>query len=221
MMTSGYFKGQHEGRMRLPPVIGASLIGLGGSLLGGLFGGGNKTNQNQTSTQNSTTNASTTPTFDPRFAPLLNMLLGRSQSQLSTGSALPRGFDTNAVESINSAFSGAGSNLQNSLTARGLGSSPVAAPALAGLEQARAAEIGDLGVKLPMLEREAQNQQFAQLMSLIGMGRGSNTTSNTQGTSTGTGTTQGPNTAFSDIGGLLGYLYGQGALGGSPKPGTV
>jgi hypothetical protein len=219
MMTSGYFRAQHEGRMRLPPLIGASLIGVGGSLLGHLFGGGNKTSQNQSSTQNSTTNASSTPTFDPRFAGLLNALIGRSQSQLSTGSALPQGFATNAVEGINDAFKGAGANLTNSLTARGLASSPVAAPVLGGLEMGRAAEIGDLGVKLPMLEREAQNQQFAQLMGLLGLGRGQNTTSTTQGTSTGTGTTQAPNTTFNDLGGLLGYLYAQQAS--QPKPGTV
>lgn len=218
MMTSGYFRAQHEGRMRLPPAIGAALIGVGGGLLGSLFGGG-KGSQSQNSTQNSTTTGSSTPTFDPRFAPLLNMLLGRSQSQLSTGSALPQGFATNAVEGINDAFKGASSNLSNSLTARGLSSSAVAAPSLAGLEQARAAEIGDLGVKLPMLERDAQNQQFAQLMGLLGLGRGQSTTSHTQGTSTGTGTTQAPNTTFNDIGALMGYLYSQGGFGGSPSGG--
>ena len=136
--------------MRLAPVIAAGIISVAGSLLGKLLdkGGKSKGQIDQTTT------GSSTPSFDPRFEPLLNMLLGRSRSQLSTGSALPPGFATNAVEGINSAFSGSRANLESSLTARGLGSSPVAAPVLAGQENARAAAIGDLGVKLPLLEQE-------------------------------------------------------------------
>lgn len=198
------------------PFVAPLLIGAGGSLLNSLLGG-NK--QKQTTNQNSTTTGSSSsmPTFDPRFQPLLQTLLNRTGSNFNRGSFLPQGFQTNAIEQINAANKGAQTNLDASLAARGLGTSPVAAAAQAGLQQQRQAQIGDLGVQLPMIERQMQQEDLASLMATLGLGRGVNqtSTSRTTGTGTTTGQAGGP---LNDIGGLLGYLYASGVFGGGGAP---
>jgi len=179
-------------------------------LMNFLFGGG-KSTQHQTQTTSGTNTAM--PTFDPRFQPLLQTLLNRTGSNFNRGSFLPQGFQTNAIEQINAANKGAETNLNASLAARGLGTSPVAAAALGGLQQQRQAQIGDLGVQLPMIERQMQQEDLANLMATLGLGRGVNqtSTSTSRGTGTTTGQAGGP---LNDIGGLMGYLYASGAFGG-------
>ena len=130
----------------------------------------------------STAQSTSTPTFDPRFAKLIPGLINTQQAKVNRGFALPEGFKTNAIESINKAGAGAKTSLESSLAARGLGTSPVAASALAGLEQNRAAQIGDLGVELPMLEKEQQDKDFQQLLSLLSMGKGQATSTQSTGT---------------------------------------
>lgn len=178
-------------------------------LMNFLFGGG-KSTSHQTQTTSGTNTAM--PTFDPRFQPLLQTLLNRTGSNFNRGSFLPQGFQTNAIEQINAANKGAQTNLDASLAARGLGTSPVAAAAQAGLQQQRQAQIGDLGVQLPMIERQMQQEDLASLLATLGLGRGQ--TSTMQGTMTGDTTSQQPS---GGIAGLLGMLYGGGFFGGGQR----
>ena len=178
-------------------------------LMNFLFGGG-KTTQHQTQTTSGTNTAM--PTYDPRFQPLLQTLLNRTGSQFNRGSYLPQGFQTNAIEQINNANKGAETNLNASLAARGLGTSPVAAAALGGLQQQRQAQIGDLGTQLPLLERQMQQEDLQNLMATLGLGRGQ--TSTMTGSMTGDMTGQQPS---GGIASLLGMLYGGGFFGGGGK----
>lgn len=182
-------------------------------LLNFLFGGG-KTTQKQQSTSSGTNTSM--PTFDPRFQPMLSTLLARTNSQLNRGTSLPQGFMTNAIEGVNAANQGARTNLEASLAARGLGTSPVAAAAIGGLEQARQGQIGDLGVQSQLLERQFSQEDLANAMNMLGLGRGTTSTMN----ATSSGSMEGTQPS-GGIASLLGMLYGGGFFGGNKKPGAT
>lgn len=195
----------------MPAWLAPLAIGAGGSLLNHLLGGNKQQQRTSQNTHTTGTNTSM-PTFDPRFQPLLSQMLARQAQQFSRGSSLPQGWMTNATEQVNAANQGARTNLEASLAARGLGTSPVAAAAIGGLEQARQGQIGDLGVQSQLLERQFGQEDFQNAMNLMGLGRGVTSTIDQRTTGTGTGT-QGAGSPLGDIGGLLGYLYASGAFG--------
>src|SRR2546423_1710152 len=113
--------------MPLAPVVIASIIGGGASVAGGVLANRGKSQQSQT------------PTLDPQFQPLQQMMLESIQKRMQNG-GLPAAYETNGVRSINSTFDLARQNVDNSLTSRGLGQSPVAAAADTKWNTARAGE---------------------------------------------------------------------------------
>lgn len=210
LMPGVVFSREPDVMMSLGP-LAALAIGVGGNILGNLFGG-DKSEQSSSTNQTTNSTGTSTPTWDPRFGPLLRMLLGRTSSTLSRGSSLPPGFETNAAEEINAGFAGPRQNLEASLAARGLADSPIAGSALTNLEVARGAKLGDLGVQLPLLERQLSQEDLANALQVLGLGRGESTksTARTVGTGTTTGSTQ--QSPTSGLGSLIGYLYGSGAF---------
>lgn len=155
---------------------------------------------NRKKTQTSTT----TPTLDPAFGPLQTMMIDRATKRLQQPSALPAGYSASGVKTINDTFDVGKQSLENVLTARGLGTSPVAGSAMAQHETGRIGEVAGFRRNLPMVEREFQNQDFEQVMRLLGQGRGLSSTAATGGNMIGGG--------ISDMATMLGFLYGQGAF---------
>lgn len=202
-------------RMKLPPLVVGGLVAGGSAILDRLLKpkSSNSTNMHTTGTSTSM------PQFDPRANPLLQTLLNRTGSNFNRGTFLPQGFRTNAIEQINQAGQGAETSLNASLAARGLGTSPVAAAALGGLQQQRQAQIGDLGVQLPMIERQMQQEDLANLLQTLGLFRGQTTSSDSWQRGTGTATQSDPG---GGIGTLLGQMYANGAFqGGGQAPMTM
>lgn len=175
----------------------------GGKLLESFLGSGSSSS---TSQQSGSTSGTSMPMFDPRFAPLLNSLLGRTQAQLNRGTSLPAGFATDLAENVNASFGGARTNLENSLTARGLASSPVAGTALQGLEVSRGGALADALNQIPLLERQFGQEDVNNALRILGLGQGTTTT----GTFSSRGSSTGKNqpSPTEGLGVLLGMLYG-------------
>lgn len=188
-----------HGRQRISP-----LIVIGASLLANYIG--SKLNKPGKQTNTSQSTSTTSAGFSPEVASLVSGLIRQKQSEMSRGSSLPQGYSTNAVEGINSAFTGAKTALNADLTARGLGTSPAATGSLQQLEQARGGQIGDLlSTKIPLLERQFKQEDENSLLNLLNMFRTSSTT--TTGSGTGTATPQ--TNPTEGIGTLLGQMYMQ------------
>ena len=163
-------------------------------------------NKSKTATQTSS------PTLDPQYGGLQQMLLQSIQKRLGSPSALPEGYETGGIGKINNAFDIIGQTQQNNLTARGLGSSPIAGAVDAKRELGRAGEIGQFQAGLPIVQRQMENENFDLASILLGQGRGMQTTQRTPGNAWAGG--------MGEMGSILGYLYGQGQFGGGNKPFT-
>lgn len=173
------------------------------SALGGWLGNKNKSTQTSQST------------LDPALGGLQGQLLRLLQSRLSGSGGLDiAGLTNRRIAGVNQAYRGASTALQNKLRAAGLGTSNVAGGAEAGLEEARAGQIGGLIAEEPLIQQQQQTDAISQAMGLLGQGRGSTSTlTGQQGGGLGGG--------LQDIGGILGFLYGSGAIGGGkPKLGA-
>lgn len=180
-------------------LIPAALAGA--SALGGWLK--NKTTQTQT----------TTPTLDPALGGLQGQLLAILRQRMAgSGGQNLAGLTNRRIAGVNQAYRGASTALQNKLRAAGLATSGVAGGAEAGLEEARAGDIGGLIAEEPLLQQQQQDATFQQALSLLGQGRGSSSTGGVQGGGGGLGG------ALTDVGGILGFLYGNGMLGGGGKP---
>ena len=152
----------------------------------------------------------TTPTYGPEFSPLKNALITQIMARLNQTSALPQGYETGQVRDINKTYGAAEQTLANRLTARGMGSSPVAANALTNMQLGRAGSIAEMQSSLPMVERTFRNQDMAMGQSVLGMGKGV--------ASTDPGNPWGG--AFQSGAEMLAYLYGKGAFSTGKKPGA-
>jgi hypothetical protein len=179
------------------------LIPLIASAAGALFGGGLKKKATQT----------TAPTLDPAYGPLQQRVLQLAQQRLA-GSSLPAGYETGGIKSINSAYDLVHQNLANSLTGRGLATSPVAGAAETAFSGARAGDVGTFRANLPLVERQLQTEDLGLATNLLGQGRGATTTTTAGGGLAG---------GFENLSGLLGYLMATGAFkapgGGNGLPG--
>ena len=197
--------------LQLAPVIGAALIGGAGSLLGGLLG--RRRPQNTQTTQHGT--STTFPTFDPAFAPLLEPLIGAALGRLRNRGGLPAGYEAQGIQGINSSFDFARSGLQNRLASSGqqIAGAPSPASVLANtnLETARGAQIGQFETGLPNVARDFEDQDIAQALGVLGLGRGSTSTTNMTGTNLVPGQSfgEGLGQGVIDLGSILGLLYGQ------------
>lgn len=169
--------------------VTAAVIAAGGSIAGGYLS--KKSSQ------------STTPTMDPAYGPLQNMVLSSIQNRLNSSPDMS-GFTGSGVADINKTYEGADQNLTNSLTARGLNSSPVAGAGAATLQAGRASDIARFRNSIPLLKDALQRQNLTDATGLLGIGRGVSTTASSGG---------GPAGAAESLAAYLGYLNGKGAFG--------
>lgn len=154
----------------------------------------------------STQTSSTMPQVDPVYGGLRDILLKNATSRLTSG-GLPEGYETGGVRNINHTYDLIGQNQQNSLTARGLGTSPIAGAVDASRNLGRAGQIADFQTNLPLVQRQLQNEDFGMANNLLSHGYGS-TSTGTQNYSQGGGASG----AFSDVGSMLGFLMASGAF---------
>jgi len=168
-------------------------LALGVSALGGLFGG-SKSSRTQSST----------PTIDPKYQGLVDALYGKFSSNLDSTVPL-EGYEGTGISNINSVYDIAKTTRQNSLTRRGLSTSPVAANMDAVAENSRAGDISTFQNSLPLLQRELQQQDYTNALNLIKSLMGQETV--VPGSAAGS--------TFNNAGSMLGFLLGQGLLGGS------
>ena len=176
------------------------LIGMGVSAAGNYLN-----NRSQAKARASSTSM---PTMSPEYMGLQNALLPSITRRLTNPSGLPAGYETGGIAKINRTYDLGKQSIDNNLTARGLGGSPIAGAAGTRLETGRLGTISDFQQEMPMVARDMQNEDMRLAMSALQLGRGqtSNSTSdNGQG----------------GIGGLFGnLLQGAGTFIGSSGWGT-
>jgi hypothetical protein len=190
--------------MALPAVGIAWLIPAitaAGSALSGWL-----SNRKQTNTQTAT------PTLDPAYSGIQGMLLKQIQDRMAKPSALPAGYEAGQIGQINNTYGLVQQGLDNRMTARGLGSSPIAGAGETNLAMARAGDISKMQAGLPLLERQMQDQDLNLALQMMNTGRGQQATSTTPGNAAAGGLTSMAN--------MLAYLYGQGAFSTTKKPAT-
>lgn len=189
----------------------------GGSALGSWLSN-RKSNKAKTTTT-STTSGSTTPTLAPEYKGIQSALVPMIQNKLANPYKLPAGFEQAGIRDINKTYDLAGQSLSNNMTARGLGRSAIAGAGENALADGRASEIVQYQGTLPLIQRGFQSEDIGQAMALMNMGRGSSTTgtgTSTSDSATGEGSALG--SGISSLVRMLGYLRGQGMLGGGTNP---
>lgn len=169
--------------------IGASVWG---PLAAGFIGGWIKNKQK----------SSTTPNYGP-FQKMIEDLLRRRLM----GSTDLSGYTAQGLQDTNRTFDLIRGSQANDLTARGLGTSPVAGAVDATRENARGAAISRFQNSIPLLQRQLQGDDLGLAAQLFG-GR---TTTGEAGGGLGGG--------FENIAGMLGYLQATGAFGRRPGGG--
>lgn len=178
--------------------------------LSGLFGMLNNRNK-----QTSARTASTTPTMDPAYGPLQAMLIQHATQRLANPTSLPANYESNGVNTINRSYDLATQGLNNNLTSRGLSTSPGAGSVLERLTASRAGAVGQFRAGVPLAARELEDRDMASVAQLLNFGRG------TTATSTGTDATEGGGGlagAGNNMLSMIGFLMGQGLLGGQGSP---
>ena len=184
----------------LAPFVIPAIAGIA-SLLGGIFGNKKKT---QTS--------STVQTLDPAFQGIQGLLMKQIMARLTNPSKLPTGYEAGAISGINNTYGLAQQSLDNRMTARGLGTSPIAGAGETNMQLGRAGEISRMQAGLPLIERQLQDQDLAAAQALLGLGRGQTTTQTMPGNMLGGGA--------QSLSSMLAFLYGSGAFGAKPAAAT-
>lgn len=190
--------------------IGVSIWGpIAASAVGGWLASRRKGQQTQTSTS--------TPTFDPAFTGLRDQLLKIIGARLQTPINLDP-YQSQGIQDINRNFDLLRQSQSNDLTARGLGTSPVAAAVDAARGVARTGAISRFNNSLPLLQRQLENENFGLASGLLGLGIGR--------TATGTGFSEdesggGAAGSAENLAAMLGYMSRNGMFrrGGSPTGG--
>lgn len=178
------------------------LIPAGLSLLGALGG-----------SQKSKTTQTTTPQLDPAYGPLQQALLSQTLGRLNSPTALPAGYAAQGIGGINDTYKTIQQGIGNRAASLGQSGGAGELYALGNADIARGGDIAKFRTGLPLLERDMKNQDLAAALGVLNGGRYSSTTTGTSGGGVGG--------ALEGAGGILGYLYGQGMLGGAKKsPGS-
>lgn len=180
------------------PLIPLAL--MGGSIVGGWLSGRGRTNTSSTST-----------TLPTEMGPLQQMLINRATDRLRTGSALPAGYETGGIKSINDTFSMGQQSLENTLSARGLSRSPIGGTPLTRMEGQRLGTIGNFRAGLPLLNRQLQQEDESGIMQMLANARGVSSTGTTPSNRAGG--------AADSLAQMLGFLYGQGIFNKMPVGG--
>lgn len=166
------------------PLAVPAIMGLT-SLIGGMFG--NKSKQE------------TKPTLDPAFQGFQGQILKLMQQRLAGGGPSLQGYQQNGISGINHTFDLVSQHNANDLTARGLGSSPVAGVVEGNTQNARGGAINEFNNGLPLLQNDLQMRDLMASMGLLQQGRGQ-TTTGTQGGGIGGG--------LGSMAEILAYMYG-------------
>lgn len=175
-------------------MIIASLVGAGGSAVGGALAKKNK--------------SSTTPTLDPKYGPLQDSVLSMLKKRLGT-SADMSGYQAGGQQNINRTFDTIAQSQGNDLAARGLSTSPVAGAVDATRQNARAGATASFLNSIPLLQRQMQGEDLGLANNVLGQGRGSQTTQTSGGGAAG---------GFENLSDYLGFLMQSGAFK-KPSPG--
>jgi len=179
-------------------------IPIGAAILS-FLAGTQKNKQTQTST--------TSPVGDPAYTPLQSALLSQAMQRINSPSALPAGYETQGIGKINDTFSAINQGIGNRAAAQGVSGGPTEAYARNISDLNRGGQIAGFQTNLPLLERSMRNEDLGFAANVLNSQRyGTSTT----GTSTSGGGLGG---GLSGAAGILGFLYGQGALGGGAKGG--
>lgn len=186
-------------------MIPPQAIPIGLSLLS-FLSGSQKSKTSQTST--------TTPTGDPAYGPLQQALIAQAMSRINNPSALPAGYEAQGVGKINDTFGVINQGIGNRAAAQGVSGGPTEAYARNISDLNRGGQIAGFRTGLPLLERGMRMEDLGFAANVLGSQRYGSTTNTT---STGGGGLGG---GLSNAAGILGFLYGQGALGGGSKGGT-
>lgn len=156
--------------------------------------------------------SSTTPNESPAAASIQNLVNQQIMNRLQgSPTGLPPGYQASGIQGINQAFTGANTNENAALTARGLSASPVAATVTNQSNMARAGQIGNFNASLPIVAQQLQNQNLQLAQGIIQPQTGVTSS----GTQTAGGGAAG---AAGGLAGYLGYLQGKGAFG-TQQPG--
>jgi hypothetical protein len=140
--------------------------------------------------------------MDPAYSPLQQQILQMTRNRLNTSADLS-GYAAQGTQNLNKNYDLINQSQSNNLTARGLGTSPVAGAVDARRENARIGDISGFQNQIPLLQRQLQAQDLASAQGVLGLGRGSTTTGSEGGGAAG---------AATNLAQMLGYLYGQGAF---------
>lgn len=151
----------------------APLIGMGISALTGLFG--NKKPQQTTTNTTSTS----TPDLDPQEAFLKNLIGNGAINDYKNGAPDLSGYTANGLQNINKAGDMKSKIASNIVASRGLSFSPSSVQNLINPENDRLSQSTDFLNTIPLLKRQFEQQNLAQLMQSFSlMPKGSTTTSN-------------------------------------------
>ena len=181
----------------------APALMTGASFLSGLMN--NRSKQTQTSM----------PRIDPQFQGLQNAIMPSIMRRLQNPGGLNESYRGNVRGNINRSFDTGRQSIENVLSARGLGGSPVAGSALARHETGRVGELTRAEGEFPLIERAMESQDMQSAMQMLNMGRGSKST---MASSEGGGLRGG----LGSMATMLGWLYGTKGGGGrfGSKPGV-
>jgi hypothetical protein len=138
------------------------------------------------------------------------MLRSRAEQRLRRSLDMS-GYEANGISDINSTFDPIEMSVNNSLTSRGLGTSPVAGAADATLGAARGGSIAQFLNTIPDRRRQMENEDFDAARMFYAT-RPMGTTTTQKGTVINPGNVAAG--AFGSAGEMLAYLAGKGLLGG-------
>jgi hypothetical protein len=135
-----------------PAIIG----GVGGAL------------KNRKAARTGTATSTATPGVAPEVRPLFDELMRNRLAALQQPSGLPPGFMGQGIANINQTTDASQMGLENFLTSRGLGGSPVAGTGFENLLQRRGADINQFqNVTAPLMERDFGERDFAAALQLF------------------------------------------------------
>ena len=204
----------------MPFPLAIPLIGMGVSALGNWLGNRNAKKQEAKTVSTQTS----TPTMSPEYLGLQNALMPAITKRLTSG-GLPRGYEEQGVRGINRTYDLGKQSIENNLTSRGLGGSPVAGAAGTRLQTGRLGAITDFQQELPMVRRSMENDDMEMAMRMLALGRGNTSTGNTVSTEQGGGGTA--SNVVSGLASTLGWMMGNGLFKSGagkvpkmPKPNT-
>lgn len=183
----------------------APLVGIAGSLLGGLFGGQPKTTNFSGSTSGVSGGTGTnTFNYDPNQSALRNAILQSGTQQLTGAPADLSGIQSLMLQNTNAGFGDAEKVLRQTLAARGLTYSPMAAGAENQLQTQRVGAGINVMNQMPLLREQLYQQRLANALNAF---RGVPISQTMTQSGYNRGTTQGTETQ-TNPGGMLGGLFG-------------